>query len=103
MAQEQHEEGGDHLHAYVRLGKEYKARGRHRKLELHSVDPIRLYYPNVQIVRNKVSWIGYILKDDHSNCYSYGIDPQEYLKCRKNKQSTVGAKLISGLTPKDII
>lgn len=54
IAQETHQDGGHHLHAYVSMQKEYIARGEHKTLKLQG------HYPNVQGVRNKIATLRYL-------------------------------------------
>ncbi|QGH72417.1 MAG: Rep protein [CRESS virus sp. ctpVY4] len=56
MAQEEHDDGGLHLHAFIRLDKALRFRN-------SSLFDLQHYHPNIQGVRNTVAVLAYVSKD----------------------------------------
>jgi len=77
VAQESHKDGEPHLHAYIRLQKQYNSRGKHDKLTIQG------HYPNVQSVNNKLKVIHYITKEDKEP-FAEGIDPSQYVHAHEH-------------------
>lgn len=97
VAQEHHEDGNLHLHAYVSMADRYIARGKHQSLILTGTDlnsdQILNYYPNVQAVKNKLNWLKYLVKEDKSP-YEYGIITQQVIEATVNKTKILGKRLL---------
>lgn len=67
VAQEQHNDGGNHLHLAVSFAKR-------RDLRNPRCWDIRTFHPNIQSSRNFDDWIEYILKED-SQVLQWGTNP----------------------------
>ena len=79
VAQEQHEDGGLHLHVLIWLK---------RRIDLRtprSLDRVIGKHGNYQIMKDPVKSVEYCMKD--GNYVAHGFDPKEYLESSKKKRS----------------
>lgn len=96
VGHEYHEDGGSHLHVYVKLTSQ------HRSQKVDDLDCIGGKHGNYQVCKAEYAWIKYCTKD--GNYISHNINVETYLERCDNKitRAGVGNKVVeaieSGLT-----
>nr|WAE43219.1 MAG: replication associated protein [Cressdnaviricota sp.] len=95
VGQEQHQKGGLHLHAYVRLARELSTRDQHffdikRNVHLNDEDYHAVYHPKIESVRDEVAWEKYVCKDGDYRCFPAWYHPDCASKevAQQQKKST---------------
>ena len=96
IAREYHKDGTPHLHAYVKLSKQYRCQGKHKRLILHG------HYPDVRYIKNKYATIRYLKKEDEEPLVR-GLNVHQYIKAKETKSSILGKRILAGDNLEDIV
>jgi len=96
VAEEKHQDGSPHLHAFVNLHTRCNYRSA-SCLDIPSNEASRSgYHPNIKLVtRTPEAVMHYVCKDD--NYIAHQIDVTEFLQAKKQKKSTTHVKLHAAL------